>query len=91
MYIETASLRAHYYTTDIPETNPSCVYHISNNLREHINKSIDDKLKKIADHIIYNLFEDPNYSELQHSIEKTMYKIIIKELNKLNCLSDKNK
>ena len=76
---------------DPSETNSSCVYHISNNLREHINKSIDDKLKKIADHLIYKLFEDPNYSELQQSIEKTMYKIISKELNKMNCSSDKNK
>ena len=56
-------------------------------------------MKKIADHVIYKLFEepnyklfkDPNYSELQQSIEKTMYKIIIKEVNKINCLSDKNK
>ena len=63
---------------DPSETNSSCVYHISNNLREHINKSIDDKLKKIADHVIYNLFDDPHYSELQHSIEKQCIKLLIK-------------
>ena len=76
--------------TDIPETN-SCVFHMSNNLREHINKSIDDKLKKIADHLICEFFEDERYSKFQHSIEKTLHEIISKELNKMNYSSDKNK